>query len=331
MDSLQPFFDVVQGLRTVTIFDYLYQLDDEASLAPLHEIPHLTKMQLTFIWGRRDWSFGKAVCVATRYIPFVLIPVTLSSYLWLISLERISKGALGHPDVNICHSLFFTVMITNVVAITLSQAFYPWHNPHMPARAQFCFARGVYTHLMVRVDIVVTFLLRVYAMWNRSRLVLTILCCTLAASVGALMFLFIRFSPTVTCNSNLSVSFIVLMCAEAVNTSLMLYRAYRHFRHAPNVLIQNLTRNGVFYCVIMFGAILAGPRSSRLSLAHSASRYQGVMHTILATRMQLHLRKLDWCGSEPVDGERMGRLAASAWSKRCHGTKSEAHLPEPTV
>ncbi|KAF9234564.1 hypothetical protein BU15DRAFT_78922 [Melanogaster broomeanus] len=39
-------------------------------------------------------------------------------------------------------------------------------------------------------------------------------------------------------------------------------------------------------------AIFAGP-GHLIHLACSAARYQSVMHTILATRMQLHLRKLD--------------------------------------
>ncbi|KAF9232720.1 hypothetical protein BU15DRAFT_67215 [Melanogaster broomeanus] len=357
MDSLQPFFDVVQvSVSFLFIFDYLYQLDDEASLAPLHRISHLTKTQLTFIWGRRDWSIGKAVCVATRYIPFVLIPVTLSSthtcrvlfgYLWLISLERISKGALGHPDADTCHSLFYAIMI----AIVLSG---------------------------------VALLLRIYAMWNKSRLILTVICCTLAASVGPLVVLFILFAPSVTfgvpplpivsgcymtnANSDLSVCFIFLMCAEAVNTSLMLYRAYRHFRHAPNVLIQSLTRGGVFYCVVMFAMSVTNVLVVYLlpvQYSEVLLVYQGVMHTIVATRMQLHLRKLDWSihlvdpslvGSvlpmecfklvldlSVVDGERMGRVVGVPILLACGsltfqpglvghlGTKFEAHLPEPTV
>ncbi|KAF9234562.1 hypothetical protein BU15DRAFT_65620 [Melanogaster broomeanus] len=114
-------------------------------------------------------------------------------------------------------------------------------------------------HTMTYV-ITMIFGLRTYAMWYRSRPVLIITCCTLTASVGALMFIFFRFIPSVTCASPiLFASFVVIMLAEAVTTSFMLYRACRHFRHAPNVLIQNLTRDGVFYFLSMFAPILTGP------------------------------------------------------------------------
>ncbi|KAF9232719.1 hypothetical protein BU15DRAFT_67214 [Melanogaster broomeanus] len=219
MDSLQPFFDVVQGLRTVT-------------------------------------------CRFPSY--FVLF-----GYLWLISLERISKGALGHPDVD----------------------------------------AGPYNCLLV----------------------------LLGASVGALMFLFIRFSPTVTCaSSDLSVSFIVLMCSEAVNTTLMLYRAYRHFRHAPNVLIQNLTRDGVFYCVVMFAMSVTNVLVTFLlpvQYSQVLVMYQGVMHTILATRMQLHLRKVDR-SVHLVDPSLVGSILPMEYFKPLQlglignpDTKPEAHPP----
>ncbi|KAF9232723.1 hypothetical protein BU15DRAFT_80927 [Melanogaster broomeanus] len=179
-------------------------------------------MQLTFIWGRRDWSFGKALCVVTRYIPFVHIPVTLSS-------------ALGHHDVDTCHALFYAITIINAVAITISE---------------------------------LIFFLRMYAMWNRSRLIFIIICCTLAASLGTLMFIFFRFLSSVTfgvpplpivsgcymtgASTVLFASFVDIICAEAVTTSLMLYGAYRHFRHARNLLVQNLMHDGVFYCLSMF-------------------------------------------------------------------------------
>ncbi|KIJ57687.1 hypothetical protein HYDPIDRAFT_120456 [Hydnomerulius pinastri MD-312] len=126
------------------------------------------------------------------------------------------------------------------------------------------------------------FSLRTYAMWNRNRIILAITCCTLTASVTAVTVIFISFLPSVKfgdpplpvisgcyktgASSVLFASLIIF---------LTMYRAHRHFRHAQNQLIKSLTYDGVFYCLCMFGV------------------YQVVMHTILATRMQLHLRKID--------------------------------------
>jgi len=163
------------------------------------------------------------------------------------------------------------------------------------------------------------FFLRMYAMWNRSRLIFIIICCTLAASLGTLMFIFFRFLSSVTfgvpplpivsgcymtgASTVLFASFVDIICAEAVTTSLMLYGAYRHFRHARNLLVQNLMHDGVFYCLSMFVmSVLNVLVIFLLPLQYSQVlvMYQGVMHTILATRMQLHLRKLD-CSIHRID------------------------------
>ncbi|KIJ12973.1 hypothetical protein PAXINDRAFT_14188 [Paxillus involutus ATCC 200175] len=103
------------------------------------------------------------------------------------------------------------------------------------------------------------------------------------------------------------------MLTEAVTTTLTVYRAYQHFRHTPSALVQNMTRDGVFYCMSVFSMsianvlvmVLVPVRLSALLLfmlphlypqpqsADMVTEYQTVMHTILATRMQLHLRKFD--------------------------------------
>jgi len=89
--------------------------------------------------------------------------------------------------------------------------------------------------------------------------------------------------------------FVVIICAEAVTTSLTLYRAYGHFRHGRNVLVQSLTYDGVFYCVCMFTLSVVNVIVIFLLPAQSSevlTTYQAVIHTILASRMQIHLRKL---------------------------------------
>jgi len=260
MDSLQAYFDEAQGVRTVTyfyvsasvlfMFDYIYQLEDE----------------LTFIWSRRDWTFGKVLYVVTRYIPFVLIPMTLASAFSPL------------PDVGTCHSMFYAITIVYLACIVFSE---------------------------------LTFRVRAYAVCSKSRLVLIILCCTLAASLGLLAFICFQFLSSVSFGEPpisliygcyiTSASyiffgvFVIIMCSEAVTTYLTLYRAYRLFRYGPNVLVQNLMRDGAFYCLCMFAMSIANvlvifllpvPYSQVLII------YQGVMHTILATRAQLHLRKL---------------------------------------
>jgi len=260
MDSLQFIFNDARDLQTVTyfqvsiailfIFDYFYQLEDE----------------VTFIWSRKDWNFGKVLFVPTRYIPFIIIPSTLFS------------SFVANPDVHTCNTLFYVFIVLDTVAITLSE---------------------------------VIFSFRAYAMWNRNRTVLVILCCTAIASLLALTFILFSFLPSVTfgepplpiisgcyktgASSVLFASFVVIMVAEAVTTALTLYRAYWHFRHAPNTL-QHMTREGVFYFVSMFSMSVANVLVIFLlpiQYSELLDTHQTVLHTILATRMHLHLRKVD--------------------------------------
>ncbi|KAF8840239.1 hypothetical protein BDN67DRAFT_661133 [Paxillus ammoniavirescens] len=253
MHSLQFWFInnlCIVSIAALFIFDYLYQLEDE----------------VTFIWSRRGWSAGKALFAPTRYIPFILIPLTLFN---AFSTDM---------NVDTCEALLYCVVVLEIVAITLSE---------------------------------VTFGLRAYAMWNRDRAVLVIYCCV-AVHIAALVFILQSFLPSFTfgeprlginfgCyktggSSVHFATFVVIMLVEAVTTALTLYRAFWHFRHTSNALIQNMVRDGVVYCMTMFSTSAANVLLIflvPLPYADMISVYQAVMHTILATRMQLHLRKVD--------------------------------------
>ncbi|KIK83524.1 hypothetical protein PAXRUDRAFT_153138 [Paxillus rubicundulus Ve08.2h10] len=240
MDSLQDLFNDARDLQTVT---------------------------LTLIWSGGDWSVGKALFVPTRYISFIIIPITLFSTF------------ATNLDDHTCRTALYSLVALDAVAIALSE---------------------------------VIFSFRAYAMWNRDRVVLAILCFTAIVSLVALIFIFQSFLPSVTfgepplpiisgcyktgANSVIFASFVVIMGAEAVTTALTLHRSFSHFRHMPNALIQNMTRDGVFYCVTMFVMSVANVLVIFLlpiQFSEILSAYQSVMHTILATRMQLHLRKVD--------------------------------------
>ncbi|KAF8835816.1 hypothetical protein BDN67DRAFT_984372 [Paxillus ammoniavirescens] len=219
-----------------------------------------------FIWSRGGWSAGKALFVPTRYIPFIIIP------LMLFGSFAVNAGA------HTCKTVLYVLVVLEVVAITLSE---------------------------------VIFGLRAYAMWNRDKAVVVIYCCVAIVSVGATVFMLYSFLPSVTfgespiaiisgCtktggSSVIFAGFVAIMLVEAVTTALVLSRAYRHFRHIPNALVQNMTRDGVFYCMTMFSMSVANFLLIFLNpiYADIIILYQTITHTILATWMQLHLRKVD--------------------------------------
>ncbi|KAF8834101.1 hypothetical protein BDN67DRAFT_1006190 [Paxillus ammoniavirescens] len=258
------------SVTTLFTFDYFCQLEDE----------------VTFIWSRRDWSVGKVLFVLTRYIPFIIIPLILCAIF------------ATNLDVHTCETLLYITTILEIVAITLSE---------------------------------VIFGLRAYAMWNRNRAVLVTYCCVAIVYVAVVVFMFQSFLPSVTfgespiatisgCyktsgNSLVFATFVVIMLVEVVTTALTLYPAFQHFRHTPNSLSQNMARGGVFYCVTMFSTCMSVANVLLILLfpvrlpalpfflfphlylqiqyGDMFTIYQTVMHTVLATRMQLHLRKVD--------------------------------------
>ncbi|KIJ12971.1 hypothetical protein PAXINDRAFT_14186 [Paxillus involutus ATCC 200175] len=130
-------------------------------------------------------------------------------------------------------------------------------------------------------------------------------------SVAATVFMLHSFLPSVTfgespiamisgcsktgASSVVFAGFVAIMLVEAVTTALILSRAYWYFRHTPNALVQNMTRDGVMYCVTMFSMSVANVLLVFLNpiYADTIILDQTIVHTILATWMQLHLRKVD--------------------------------------
>ncbi|KAF8834102.1 hypothetical protein BDN67DRAFT_976238 [Paxillus ammoniavirescens] len=241
----------------------------QASIATLFIFDYFYQLEdeVTFVWSQRGWGVGKSLFVLTRYIPFIIIPLILFSFF------------TANLEVDICKTLLYAIAILETVAIALSE---------------------------------VTFGLRAYAMWNRSRAVLVICCCASIAYVAVQVFILQSVLPSVTFGEppiaiipgcyetgDRSIDFtmfVVIMVTEAVTTTLTVYRAYWHFRHTPNALVQNMTRDGVFYCVTMFSMSITNALFTFLLPSQYTSifyTYQAIMHTVLATRMQLHLRKVD--------------------------------------
>ncbi|KIJ08642.1 hypothetical protein PAXINDRAFT_18238 [Paxillus involutus ATCC 200175] len=276
---------------TKQVFDYCYQLEDEACLLPIYTRDHAPDQDVGDIYlesrGLERW---KSPLCADKIHPLHNHPTDVVRYVhtrhlvtasaWLIPPERIRKGTFS-TDINVdtCEGLLYFLVFLEVVAITLSE---------------------------------VIFGLRAYAMWNRNRAILVIYGCVATAYIVALAFILQSFLPSITfresplalisgCyktggSSIVFAAFVIYMLTEAVTTALTLYRAFRHFRHTPNVLVQNMTRDGVFYCMSMFSMSVANVLLIFLvpiQYADMIAVYQTVMHTMLATRMQLHLRKVD--------------------------------------
>ncbi|KAF5357420.1 hypothetical protein D9758_005936 [Tetrapyrgos nigripes] len=107
------------------------------------------------------------------------------------------------------------------------------------------------------------------------------------------------------------VDFILLILYESVMLGLTLWVGFRKFRHSRNPLIVTLYRDGIFYFVYTFVislgniiVLVAGP-SELLDLLNT---FQRVMHSILSTRIILHVRSAD----QQFREDNLGGTAAGA-------------------
>ncbi|KIJ12972.1 hypothetical protein PAXINDRAFT_14187 [Paxillus involutus ATCC 200175] len=223
--------------------------------------------ELMLIWSRGGWSIGKALFMPTRYIPFIIIPFML------FSSFAVNVGA------HTCKTVLCVLVVLETIAITLSQVIFG-----LRAKAT--------TFSLNLLAVPLTFAAQAYV---------TAVVCILHSFLPSVTYgrhpLPINSGCYKTGGSSIDfATYVVIMLADAVTTTLTVYRAYRHFRHTPNALVQNMTRDGVLYCVSVFSMSIANVLIMLLvppQYTDIITVYQTVMHTMLATRMQLHLRKCD--------------------------------------
>ncbi|KAH7911845.1 hypothetical protein BJ138DRAFT_861734 [Hygrophoropsis aurantiaca] len=157
------------------------------------------------------------------------------------------------------------------------------------------FAAGTSLHAIAITVSECIFALRCYAMWNRNKIIFVIsLFTTVTFSSPPLPV--IHGCYKTGANTILFATFVVIMVSEAIIVCSTLFRAHQHFRYGHNALIHSLARDGVFYCLCMFGMSVANLFvifALPIQYSEMLNTYQAVMHTILACRMQLHLRKID--------------------------------------
>ncbi|KIJ09190.1 hypothetical protein PAXINDRAFT_17712 [Paxillus involutus ATCC 200175] len=257
-------------------------------------------MQVTFLWSRREWSVGKALCVPTTYIHHI-IPLTIFD---TFAENGVVDVRDFPPDMTretsntalfqTCEALLY-ILVGELHIALLGFSFLRLHL-RSPRGSRRYFLGGVRAKLTALSLNLFAFPLTFAAQ----------------AYIAAFTFILQSFLPSVTygeaplaiipgcyktgISTIVFASFVVIMLAEAVTVTLTLYRAYHYFRHTPNALVQNMTRDGAFYCVTMFCMSVANVLVIflvPLQYVDMITVYQAVMHTILTIRMQLHLRKVN--------------------------------------
>ncbi|EGO28793.1 hypothetical protein SERLADRAFT_459596 [Serpula lacrymans var. lacrymans S7.9] len=274
VSQLQMVNYVEVSATALFIFEYFLTLDDE----------------IKFIWGAQ-WGIAKSLFVLARYIPFLSLPLAMYYFLGT------------HVDPDACNPIVETVTTLYVLGIVFSEC--EKRSSVLPPLPQIVECYSV-MHLSG------IFSLRVYAIWNRSKYIGILLIAIITGGIVSLAVILSLFFPTahfvtpplptisgcykVTGSKVILGAFVVIMVSEAVILFLTAYRAHRHIGPIQSPLFINLVRSGVFYCLVMFLFSLSNVLVIfilPLQYSQLLERFQAVLHAVLATRMQLHLRKVD--------------------------------------
>ncbi|KAF8055182.1 hypothetical protein FPV67DRAFT_1680733 [Lyophyllum atratum] len=220
-------------------------------------------MEVEFFWTP-EWNIGKVLYLFARYTAFFDVPLVI--YYALAS-------NVSHKT---CYQVYAVSAYSTLIGIAFSEA------------------------IMI---------LRTYGLWANNRKILIFLLTFLAFIViPALIILSIFLKslkygapplPTVTgCYPTagsivLFVDFVLIILLECTIMSLTVWIGVKHFRHSRNRLVYTLYRDGIFFFVYLFlisagniVVLVAGPPE----YVDLLNTFQRVMHSILSTRIMLHVR-----------------------------------------
>ncbi|KAF8060221.1 hypothetical protein FPV67DRAFT_1674180 [Lyophyllum atratum] len=242
-------------------------------------------MEVEFFWTP-EWNIGKVLYLFARYTAFFDVPLviycasipalfsnSLIEFTWDFSFADALASNVSHKT---CYQVYAVSAYSTLIGIAFSEA------------------------IMI---------LRTYGLWANNRKILIFLLTFLAFIViPALIILSIFLKslkygapplPTVTgCYPTagsivLFVDFVLIILLECTIMSLTVWIGVKHFRHSRNRLVYTLYRDGIFFFVYLFlisagniVVLVAGPPE----YVDLLNTFQRVMHSILSTRIMLHVR-----------------------------------------
>ncbi|KAJ3528616.1 hypothetical protein NMY22_g9338 [Coprinellus aureogranulatus] len=267
------------------------------------EIVHSLPDEVELIW-RAEWNAGKILFLLSRYLPFsdvtldLLYATTTANSIELCQKTFASGSGGSH-------------LILNVRVDRLTGVF-----------------RGVALTLIGVVLAEVILYLRVYALSGGSQWVGVLLGVLFVALHGTTFVFLIRFIKSLEYSlsplpkvigclpikgspKDLSIVFVLIMASELAILAITIWTLLSKFRQSKNQLVSIFYRDGVVYFLLLTGthpnassnpdpypalAISGGNIICNLvappGYTYLLACLQRVLHSILATRMVLHIRKV---------------------------------------
>ncbi|KAJ7581991.1 hypothetical protein C8J56DRAFT_1028967 [Mycena floridula] len=208
-------------------------------------------------------------------------------------------------------SLYFTARYITVLDLPLV-VYYSLNRTLSPQGCHILYSFNIWTTVVGIIAAETILLLRTWALWGQSMRVLKVLSIISLAIVVPSVVLMVKYlreiqfslppSPTISgCyplrSSNLIfIVYVLIVFDESVVMFLTLWIGYKRYMGSKNQLVYVLYRDGILYFVYQFFfhlgnvvVMIAAPPE----LWDLLNTIQRVMHTLLSTRVMLHVRELD--------------------------------------
>ncbi|KAF9464917.1 hypothetical protein BDZ94DRAFT_1320782 [Collybia nuda] len=254
MDSALKIADIRQSVQYVNV----------ASLAVLvYDYFQTLELEVELVW-KSSWSISKVVFLLARYPTFVDVP--------LILYYTLNQGMSYDTCsvVNAVTSWSTAVGIGMAEVILLLRTYALWNNSRKVLIALIVLYISIYTPVVV-----------VLAIFLRS------------LQHGAPPLPIIRGCYPVSGSNILFADFVLLMLYESTVMVLTIWIGVKRYLHSRNRLVMTLYRDGVSYFIYIFMiscsyiiVLLACPPE----YVDLLNTFQRVMHSILSTRILLHVR-----------------------------------------
>ncbi|KAJ7301165.1 hypothetical protein DFH08DRAFT_1090329 [Mycena albidolilacea] len=223
-------------------------------------------LEVSLVWGTK-WSLTKIFYVLARYPPFIDVPLIL----WFELTPNI--------DTKICLPLYVFTSWGVVFGIATAEALLVLRTYALMG----CSARAL-TALVTQYIAFALITIVVVSLFLKS------------LKFGQPPLAIVAGCHLVDGSIILVVAFILALWNETVLMICTLWVGVKRFRHSNNPLIKTLYRDGISYFVLLFlisagnlAVLIWGP----VELVDLFSTFLRVMHSVLSTRIVLHVRATD--------------------------------------
>ncbi|KAJ7133777.1 hypothetical protein C8R46DRAFT_650889 [Mycena filopes] len=269
--------------HSATLLQQVKYMDVASMTILLYDYLLSLELEISLVWGTR-WSLSKIFYLCARYPPFIDVPIVL----WYELQPNIDIKNCFPLYASSSWGAFFGIATAEAILVLRTYALLGCNNRFL--------TWFVIQYVAIACATVVILSLFLKSLKFGAPPLPTVVGCQLVD--GSLI---------------LVVAFILVLLNETILMICTLWVGVKRFRHSNNRLITTLYRDGISYFVLLFlisaanlAVLIWGP----LELVDLFNTFLRVMHSVLSTRIVLHVRAVHG------DEQRSGRTSQNLGDPR---------------